>query len=88
MNMGMSVGRASSTLVGLANEIQGALEELGRQGMKLAEEIRVVDRKHLELDIESMKLKTKDRRSDFFDSARGLMLEKSNEWFAFFHMQS
>lgn len=86
--MGMSIGKASSSLAGLANEIQSAIEELGKQGMKLAEEIRVVDRKHLELDVESMKLKTKDRRSDFFDSARGLLMEKSNEWFAFFHMQS
>jgi hypothetical protein len=86
--MGMSIGKASSSLAGLANEIQSAIEELSKQGMKLAEEIRVVDRKHLELDVESMKLKTKDRRSDFFDSARGLLMEKSNEWFAFFHMQS
>ncbi|MDH2900369.1 MAG: hypothetical protein PXY39_05310 [archaeon] len=84
----MSIGKASSSLAGLANEIQSAIEELSKQGMKLAEEIRVVDRKHLELDVESMKLKTKDRRSDFFDSARGLLMEKSNEWFAFFHMQS
>jgi hypothetical protein len=86
--MGMVVGKASSSLVGLANEIQSAIQEWSKQGMKLSEEIRVVDRKHLEMDIESMKLKTKDRRSDFFDAARGLLLEKSNEWFAFFHMQS
>ncbi len=85
--MGMTVGKGSPTLVGLANEIQAAIEELGKQGIKLAEEIRVLDRKHLEMDVESMKLKTKDRRSDFFDAARGLLLEKSNEWFAFFHMR-
>jgi hypothetical protein len=86
--MGTAVGKASSTLAGLANEIQAAIDEWSRQGMKLAEEIRVVDRKHLEMDVESMKLKTKDRRSDFFDTARTLLLEKSNQWFAFFHMQS
>jgi hypothetical protein len=87
MNVGMVVGKASSTLVGLANEIQSAIEEWNKQGMRLAEEIRVLDRKRLERDIEAMKLKTKDRRSDFFDSARGLLLEKTNQWFAFFKMQ-
>jgi hypothetical protein len=88
MNAGMTIGKASASLAGLACEIQGAIDEWGKQGMKLAEEIKVVDRKHLEMDVESMKLKSKDRRSDFFDTARTLLLEKSNEWFAFFHMQS
>ncbi len=85
--MGMSIGKASSTLVGLANDIQAAIEEVGKKGFRLAEEIRIVDRKHLEMDVESMKLKTKDRRSDFFDSARELLMENSNQWFAFFHVQ-
>jgi hypothetical protein len=83
----MSIGKASSTLMGLANDIQASIEELGKKGFHLAEEIRVVDRKHLEMDVESMKLKTKDRRSDFFDTARELLMENSNQWFAFFHLQ-
>jgi hypothetical protein len=86
--MGMSIGRASASLVGLANDIQAALEEFGRKGFRLNEEIRVVDRKHLEMDVENMKLKTKDRRSDFFDTSRELLMEKTNEWFAFFHISS
>jgi hypothetical protein len=83
----MSISRASSTLVTLANEVQAALEEFGKKGMKLSEGIRVLDRKHLELDVESMKLKPKDKRSDFFESARELLFEPSNQWFAFFHIQ-
>ena len=88
MSMGMSVSRANQTLVGLANDVQTSLEEFGKKGLKLAEGIKFVDRKHLEMDLESMKLKTKEKRSDFFDSARELLMEKSNEWFAFFHLQS
>jgi hypothetical protein len=85
--MGISVAKASATLAGLANDIQAAIEDSAKKGFRLAEEIRVVDRTHLERDVESMKLKTKDRRSDFFETARELLMEGSNQWFAFFHVQ-
>ena len=85
---GNVVSKASSTLVGLATEIQAVLEDYKKRGMRLSSAMNIVDRKHLEQDVESMKLKTKDRRSDFFDGARDLLLEKTNEWFAFFHVQS
>jgi hypothetical protein len=43
----MSISRASSTLVTLANEVQAALEEFGKKGMKLSEGIKVFGSKTL-----------------------------------------
>jgi|SRR5579875_2894911 len=85
---GIAVSKASSTLLGLANEIQATLEDSAKKGLQLEGGINVIQRKHLERDFESMKLKTKDKRSDFFEAARVLLSEKSYEWFAFFHVHS
>jgi len=53
MTMGMSVSRANQTLIGLANDVQTSLEEFGKKGLKLAEGIKFVDRKHLEMDLDN-----------------------------------
>ena len=84
---GIPVSKASSTLAGLAEMIQMALEEYKKKGLQLSEGIRVTDRKNLQVEIESMKLRLREKRTDFFDTARDLLLEASNEWFAFFHLQ-
>jgi hypothetical protein len=87
MAHGVSVSKASSTLVDLAEQVQKTIEEHGNKGLQLVEEIRVVSRKNLEALVEAMKLKTREKRMEFFDPARELLLEPSNEWFAFFTLQ-
>ena len=87
MTHGVVVSKASSTLPGLAQLMETVLEEYGKKGLQLSEAIRIIDRKNLQLEMESMKLRLREKRTDFFDSARELLLEASNEWFAFFHLQ-
>jgi hypothetical protein len=87
MAHGVSVSKASSTLVGLAEQVQRTIEEHGKKGLQLVEEIRVISRENLEALVESMKLKTREKRTEFFDASRELLLEPSNEWFAFFTLQ-
>lgn len=87
MTHGVIVSKASSTLVGLAQLMETVLEEYRNKGLQLSEAIRIIDRKNLQVEMESMKLRSREKRTDFFDSARELLLEASNEWFAFFHLQ-
>jgi len=70
---GLAVSKASSTLLGLANEIQRVLEEFGSKGRQLEGGINLIGRKHLEFDVEA---------------ARELLSDASNQWFAFFRVRS
>jgi hypothetical protein len=80
------VSRACGKLQELASEVQKAIEEYQAKGRHLDGAIMIMPRNHLEKDVEAMKLKTRERRPDFFDNARDLLLENSNQWFAFFHI--
>ncbi len=79
---------ASSSLTGLVQEIQNILERDKTMGLVLENSINLIDRKHLQVEFESMKLRTKDKRSVFFDDMRKLLADAANEWFAFFRVHS
>jgi|GEM_PF-1399520 hypothetical protein len=86
MVAGSSESVASSTLAGLVQKIEEILGNGRSTGLSLDGSISVMDRKLLELEVEKMKLKTKEKRTVFYDDMKRLLSDKSNQWFAFFHV--
>jgi hypothetical protein len=86
MAAGSSESVASSTLAGLVQKIEEILGNGRSTGLSLDGSINVMDRKLLELEVEKMKLKTKEKRTVFYDDMKRLLSDKSNQWFAFFHV--
>ena len=86
MVAGSSESVASSTLAGLVQKIEEILGNGRSTGLSLDGSINVMDRKLLELEVEKMKLKAKEKRTVFYDDMKRLLSDKSNQWFAFFHV--
>ncbi len=86
MAAGSSESVAGSTLAALVQKIEEILGNGRSTGLSLDGSINVMDRKLLELEVEKMKLKTKEKRTVFYDDMKRLLSDKSNQWFAFFHV--
>jgi hypothetical protein len=81
-----SVTKGSPTLTEIARQIEASLggTENTPNHPTLDSSITITNRKNLESDFEEMKKEPKEERSIFFDQIEELLKNSSNQWFAFY----
>jgi hypothetical protein len=85
---GAYVSKGASTLVELARVIEETLDGYRERGLYLDQRITMIDRQHLEWEVEAQEKEPKEKQSMFLNNYKELLKNDTYDWFAFFHVHT